>query len=377
MSTLVKNGCYVVDGEPFFPIGLYSVPHASVFPQLRDAGFNIVQSYEFERSCYVNLQSIKHAIIEKEGLGDEAAAEYLDEAHKWDLKVIMGFDRAHQLPHDNTEISQAQEENITRRVARLKDKPGLFGWYMIDEPDGQKIPVDKCRRVYNRVKKADPGHPALVVLCKADMFDQYVTDTADIIMHDYYPVSRSPIKRIAENFIKLRKLVPDDMPLWSVPQVFDWKTYSWHNESVPPSYAQKRCMTYLPIITGAKGIVFFSYDNEKQDIRRETDPKQWGEVATLAGELASLKQVLTQPFTAPQTCADGEIYFSRAEYDGSTYLFFANSGENTIREKITTELTGLKNVEVLLENRFITPKGNGFYDEFEPYAVHVYKVDSE
>ena len=377
MSMLVKNGCCVVGGEPFFPIGLYSVPHASVFPRLRDAGFNLVQSYEFERSCYVNLQSEKCAKIEKEGLGDEAAAEYIDEANKWDLKVIMGFDRTYQLPHDNTKISQAQEENITRRVTLLKDKPALLGWYMIDEPDGQNISADKCRRVYDIVKKADSKHPTLIVLCESGAFEEYAADTADIIMRDRYPIPHSPIKVIAENFIKIRKQVPEEKPIWSVIQVFDWKNFLWEKESALPTYTQKRCMMYLPIIAGAKGTLFFAYDNEKQDIRRETDPKQWGEVATLAGELASLKPVLIQPFTAPQTCADGEIYCSRAEYNGSTYLFYANSGEKTLSEKIATDLTDLKKIEVLFEHRTIAPKEAGFYDEFEPYAVHVYKVDSE
>ena len=369
-----KNGCYEIDGKPFFPIGLYSVPHSSAFPQLRDAGFNLVQSYEYERICYVNLQSIRRAKIEKEGLGDEAAGEYLDEAHKWDLKVVMGFDRTHQLPHDASEITQTQEENIAQRVSLLKDKPGLLGWYMIDEPDGQDIPVDKCRHTYEIVKKADAKNPALLVLCDNEKFEQYINDTTDIIMHDPYPFPSSPIKTIAENFIKLKKLAPDKT-LWSVVQVFNWEAYHWEKKLALPSYEQKRCMMYLPIIAGAKGTIFFAYDNEKQDIRQETQPEQWEEVASLGGELAALTPVLTQAFSEPETCADGEIYFSGAEYEGSTYLFYANSGENTIREKIATELADLKNIEVLFENRSITPKENGFYDEFEPYAVHIYKVD--
>ena len=375
MSKLVKNGCYVMDGEPFFPIGLYSVPHSSVFPQLRDAGFNLVQSYEFERRCYVNLQSIRNSSIEKEGLGDEAAAEYIDEAQKWDLKVIIGFDRALQLPHDDSEITHTQEENITKRVLKLKDKQGLFGWYMIDEPDGHGVPADKCRRAYEITKKTDPKHPALIVLSEWETLDQYTADTADIIMHDRYPIPHSPIKVIVEDFINLRKIVPDELPIWSVVQVFDWKNFLWEKESALPSYAKKRCMTYLPLIAGAKGTFFFAYENEKQDIRRESQPQQWEELATLAGELAKLKPILTQTFGEPWTLADGEIYLTSAVYEGSIYFFCANVGENTIREKVTTDMADLKNVEVLFENRTIAPKGNGFYDEFEPYAVHIYKVD--
>ena len=74
MYEFCKNGCLLVNEEAFFPIGLFSVPHPKAFPLLRDAGFNMVHSYEFERTCFVNLQSTNHAFLLKEGLGDEAVA---------------------------------------------------------------------------------------------------------------------------------------------------------------------------------------------------------------------------------------------------------------------------------------------------------------
>ena len=41
---VVGDKCVLVDGKPFFPIGIYSAGEAD-FPMLAEAGFNLMHSY--------------------------------------------------------------------------------------------------------------------------------------------------------------------------------------------------------------------------------------------------------------------------------------------------------------------------------------------
>lgn len=378
MAEFSKNGCLMVSGTEFFPVGLFSVPHAKAFPLLRDAGFNMVHSYEFERSCFVNLQSTDHSFLIKEGLGDEAAAAYLEEAEKWGLKVMLGFDRVTQLPDNGDDISDEQEEAITARLGRMKDKPALLCWYTVDEPEiaSKEITAEKCLCIRDIVRKTDPVHPAVISMFQPLKFDIY-KDTADIIIHDLYVFPDGNVKDVPNNIKELRKMTKGEKPIWFTVQAFDWKSYEWDRPSMTPTYDQKRCLTYLSIIAGAKGILFFSYENEIHSNAPEKAPEQWAELSAISKQLDALQPVLRQSFTEPTVSFDGEIYSASTTYADSIYLFCANAGETLIRGNIAPHITDEYEVEVLFEDRKIMPGSDGLYDEFGPYAVHIYKMNSK
>lgn len=378
MYEFSKNGCLLVNEEAFFPIGLFSVPHPKAFPLLRDAGFNMVHSYEFERTCFVNLQSTNHAFLLKEGLGDEAAAEYLDEADKWGLKVMLGFDRETQLHDNGDEITPLQEEAMTARVRKMKEKPALLAWYTVDEPDiaSKNITAEKCLRARDIVRAADPNHPTLISMFYQNKFAIY-KDTADVLVHDLYAIPKANVKDIPNNIMDLRKQTNGEKPIWFTVQAFDWKHYEWNGPSLMPTYDQKRCLAYLAIIAGAKGIIFFSYENETHSNAPDKAPEQWEELSSISRQLDTLLPVLKQPFSETTIAFDGELYMASTIYDGCTYLFCANSGETTIRDLIDPSITDQYEVEVLFEDRKIKPNHHGLYDEFGPYAVHVYKIYSK
>ena len=369
MTEFSKNGCLLVNGTEFFPVGLFSVPHAKAFPHLRDAGFNLVHSYEFERTCFINLQSIDHSFLLKEGLGDEAAAEYLDEAEKWGLKVMLGFDRTTQLHDRGDDIPAEQEEAMTGRVAMMKDKPALLAWYTVDEPDMsyKNITEKKCIHARDIVRKTDPNHPTLISMFHESKFEIF-KDTADIILHDLYVFPGGNAKDVPNNIISMRKQTNGERPIWFTVQAFDWKHYNWDGPSVVPSYDQKRCLTYLAIIAGAKGILFFSYENETHSNAPDKAPEQWAELSAISKQLHTLQPVLQQSFTEATISFDGEIYSASTTYDGSIYLFCANSGDTLIKGNIAPDITDNYEVEVLFEDRKIKPNRDGLYDEFGPYA---------
>lgn len=376
MNKFSKNGCLLKDGAEFFPIGIFSVPHAKAFPLLRDAGFNLVHSYEFERTCFINLQSTDHAFLIQEGLGDDAAAAYLDEAEKCGLNVMLGFDRITQLHDNGDEISPEQEKAITKRVAMMKDKPALLTWYTVDEPDvpSKNITPEKCTYVRDLVRKTDPDHGTVISMYHPPKFAEY-QDTADVIIHDLYVFPKGNVKNVPNNIITLRKQTNGEKPIWFTVQAFDWKHYRWNSPSMIPTYEQKRCLAYLSVIAGAKGVLFFSYENETHSNAPDKAPEQWAELSKLSKQLQTLLPVLKQPFTETEITFDGELYSASATYNGSTYLFCANAGKTRIEGNIAPKISKTNEIEVLFEDRTVKPDRNGLFDVFEPYAVHIYKID--
>jgi hypothetical protein len=81
-------------------------------------------------------------------------------------------------------------------VNRFKEHPGVFSWYIADEPDGAgssegaPIGVDPkvVQEAYNFIRRTDPFHPVSLVLnCKYSA--PLYLDATDILMIDPYPVS--------------------------------------------------------------------------------------------------------------------------------------------------------------------------------------------
>jgi hypothetical protein len=132
----------LVDGKPFFPIGLYYCyeefeDHSGKLLQdLRDYGFNTAGYYRW---------------------GQPAWQKELELADKAGLKVwIRGING---LAVD----SDATEKSLRDQVQQVKTQPALLFWEFQDEPLLNKVPIAEAMRGQEVVKKLDPDHPLLVV----------------------------------------------------------------------------------------------------------------------------------------------------------------------------------------------------------------------
>lgn len=85
-----------------------------------------------------------------------------------------------------------RDKNISGGVALVnawKSHPAIVGWFLLDEPQLNRIPVAEQRQFYNAIKSADPSHP-LYTCWMADpkSGEYYAADVCDIHMVDYYPI---------------------------------------------------------------------------------------------------------------------------------------------------------------------------------------------
>ena len=364
------------DGEKqFFPIGLYSVPHVETFAELRRAGFNTVHSYEFERTAFINLQcsrDVHRQVKDFDGLGDEAARDYLDAAADHDLKVMMGFNRPDGV---SGEVFSAKgRPQVEQRIKALRDHAALWAWYVSDEPDGQKFDpeaVHTCRRL---VESLDAQHPTLAALCVPDKFAEY-RDAGHVLMYDPYPVPDRPIDVVGKNLAKLKAAAGPGRPTVAVLQAFDWQAYDWRrSDSRPPTLQELRCMSYQAAVADVSGILFFSYHNEAQSVRACDNPAGWADLSSVASELRALTPALLAPPTEALRCR-GEVDATCRQVGAETWVLVVNPQPEKCSAtfELPSELT-----EAAIYNCFDAPArftaSKEFALDLEPYGVRALRV---
>jgi hypothetical protein len=172
-------------------------------------------------------------------------------------------------------------------------------------------------------------------------------------------------------------------PLWLVPQIFDWRDYPGDFRAPTgrrPTRDEMRAMTYLAINHGAKGLVYYSYFN----IRDDKDYKdRWPQIKEIAGEIDSLRPVILSTQETNKNdivCNNSNIDFKLMRQGNAYYLLTVNTKKNNITGvsfKIKLEEKPAV-IDTLFESGRQIPIINGkVTDSFGPYEVHVYKWEND
>jgi len=342
----------LVNKEPFFPIGMYSVRSPTVFTELKRAGFNTVHSYEISKEYLCN---------------------YLLKAEDAGLKTYI-------YPATQMKDISYSLQKVASAVEEFRNSPALLAWQLVDEPELKKtISLSDVAQLYKMVDIVDGTHPSALVISKADKLEDYVPYT-DIIIVDPYPIPDRPLTLVSDMIDKTILAVGDKKPVWAILQVFGYqdKQHKGWNRKREPTLAEVRCMTYLAIAHGAKGIFYFAYHGSQYDIR--LSPKHWDGVKRIAGELRDLTPVLLAPKSKKKigVKVDGgnqtTIHSLIKEWDGKTYLIAVNVSNAPIRGIFSGIDESVQQIDVEFENRNVNCVNGGFSDDFTPYAVHIYKI---
>ncbi|MBN1899797.1 hypothetical protein JW926_00560 [Candidatus Sumerlaeota bacterium] len=354
-----EHGFLKVDGKPFFPIGIYTLQsrtpglsHDDVLREARDAGFNMTVFYAYKVPDLTPL---------------------IDAAHRNHIPAfVYGSD-----PYKIRKGKWTPEEVSIDLDARL-DHPALLGWYLVDEPEGiGETNQDTLRRLYETVKAKDMNHPCSLVIMSPHAAKIYGS-FSDIVWVDPYPIPDHPVTYVSQHIDGVIEAVKGERPVWAVLQAFDWNI--WRKGAIDkahrPTPEEERCMTYLALIHGAKGIIYWAHTASRYYIRDY--PEHWNFMKRLAGELRDLSPVLLSMEKAPvlQVLPDTVPLDTMVKKSGGgLYVFAANreSAPCNANFKIQDGVSSV-NMEVLFENRRLKIESGGWKDSFAPLAVHVYKL---
>lgn len=353
-----KNGFMLVSGKQFFPVGIYTLQdkaekdHDAILKEGREAGFNTTVFYAY------TLDKVK---------------PLLDAAKRQGIKAFIYPTAPPSISKGKTSRTQIVED-----IQARMNHPALLGWYIVDEPEGiGKGSVGAVRELYRITKQTDREHPCSIVVMSPKAAADYRACT-DIMWIDPYPVPSQPVTLVSNRAAGAVKAVEPDKPVWVVPQAFDWNI--WKTGKVDkvhrPTPQEERCMTYLALVHGAKGIIFWAHTASRYYIRDY--PDHWAAVKKIAGELRDLSPALLTPTLANGVLVAPEgatIDTMVKRLNGETYVFAVNrEPKESTASFALPRLAGSSGVEVLFERRAFRATGGSWQDQFKPLEVHVYKV---
>ncbi len=280
------DGVTLVEGKPFFPFGFYHVSQSRPLPHrlemLRDlaaAGFNAAHARAMEVNEY---------------------GSFLDECAKAGVYVV-------------TEFTAPPLEVI----ARYRSHPAVLGWDPGDEPDLWGISPAKMTASYDQFKQLDPDHPVYTVVANPVAYAAYARGT-DILAPDPYPIPNAPVSMVYDSLSRARREASRwGTALWGILQAFAWE------KSRAPTPAEIRAMTYLALLAGAKGILYYTYADGTWVLPEH--PEQWDALKALVPEMRRIAPaVMDGRFSLLSEGRDG-LYAGVWSHRGERLVVVVNS----------------------------------------------------
>ena len=298
----------LIDGQPYFPLGAYHVRPADL-QTVKDGGFNLAFSW--------TTTVLPTATPPGDGVG------YVEKCGAVGVKSVgLG--------------------GITKEIfAHYRDNPDLLMWYVADEPGGPGEGPDDLQRSYETCAESDPTHPQFLLQNKPGEFFRYAS-ACDIYATDPYPINRvaqAPLENVASWTQGAVAAVFDRKPVYVALQCYTTKAVSdagKYQDGAPrlPTAAEMRCMSYTALAAGARGLLYYAFDDSYYNngaIRgvnlAKEFPEFWGQLSAIVKELGARQGIWTAPYAAlrPQSLSP-DLIVQRKPYamGGKTYLLVVN-----------------------------------------------------
>jgi len=355
--TIRRDGAYESAGSRVFPLGIYQVSPAAM-PAVRAAGFEVVHSYQWESSQ-----------------DDEAARAYLDAAWQNGLRVFIGFDRGRG---SGRGLVQGNTEHVARRVAALSGHPGLFCWYLFDEPEipDQYVSPRNLTGFADLIRALDPYHP-VVVTTWGNRMNRYRASW-DTHWTQSYSRPAEVVRTLAEH----RRLLENASPITLLVHCYDQGQTPAFKAGLAvdpaafqPDGAWMRAAAFAGITKQVNGLFWWWYADGNRDYYTVAHvPQAWQALGEVVRQVRELRPALTASGpaeTATLATDGGAIELWAKTTDGERTVIAVHTGEKEVTVAIPGP--GQGQATVLFEDRQVLRQNGAIRDAFGRYGVHVYR----
>ena len=263
------------------------------------------------------------------------------------------------------------------RASALGDEPGLAGWYTADERSASRVP--RIFGQYRALRQNDPGSFAFVALNRSRELPRW-RDAVDVLGVDPYPIynipegSLSPLEQVSALVLAARTAVSSARPVWPVIQYFKHGSNGHF-----PTEDELRSMSYLAIVSGAKGLFYWSYgavglSSVSDPVLRE---QYWQRLVRVTTEIRALEPALLSPHAPTilaSASASADVRWLLRRVGMERYIIAVN---NTSAAGVTATFNlaaSATRISVVGESRTL-PAGSRIADSFGPYEAHVYRIE--
>ena len=293
----------IVDGKPFFPLGIYMVSaNEKSLPTFLTGPFNCIMPYV------------------------EPDARQLDCCRANGIEVIYPLNSVwswHKHRPKGVNSDEEAQAYVERVVSERKNHPAVMAWYCNDEISLEKFPQLLARQ--RLLERIDPGHPTWTVLYQYGEVRGYYP-TFDVVGTDPYPIPKSPIGNVAIWTRTTDDEVMGLKPIWQVPQAFAWadcRGPERRNDRFPTREEMVN-MSWQCVANGANGLVYWCYRLLYQKGKFLVD--RWADICAAASSVKPYTPVILSDEEPPKATGATEDLSVRAwRYQGDVYLAVVNN----------------------------------------------------
>lgn len=239
ITRIGTKGELLLNGKFFFPLGTYHIGMEDL-GKVKEMGFNCVTSpiYGGEQRELTPDQLLWHNTAQKVGLF------VITELSEYIRGGRRNFEQAKEI------------------VSELRLHPATIAHYVIDEPLGCGIDRELVKRFCDLVKEVDPEHITFVNEVPGAVSGY--AGIGDVTGTDPYPIGAETPRSLAwvgesvENAVK----ASGGKPVWAVIQAL--RQPPAHSQNRYPTPEELRCMSYLALNHGAKGLLFYAWGDVYQ-----------------------------------------------------------------------------------------------------------------
>lgn len=330
-----------IDSKRRFPVGIYGVTAVQQLAQLKQLGFDSIQTSE----------------------GNPALLSHLaNEAKRLSMDMVLYPD--------------AVKGSTFSATARHWP---VGGWYLVDEPDVANWSAERLAKLNAENKAWSPKQSTTFVIGQGLAAQRYGR-IGDIVMLDWYPVPHLPLESVADQIDTAYQNMPLDKPLWAVLQAFDWRDAPQRDAGKVrigrfPYFDEIRFMSYAAIVHNAKGIYYYTLSKPGGQTLFDV-PEQFQALYRVASEMKAMQPILEQgkrvapPFEIRATGLEAQGW----HYRGRDYVIILNRRKDAML-RVPEELLDMKWRPLFETRRYtkelLTAAQGGWY--LKPYQVMVFE----
>jgi hypothetical protein len=294
------------------------------------------------------------------------------------------------------------------RGIEFKNDPTIVGWMHGDEPDnaqslgqgkgyGPPITPTKIIEDYERIRAVDPSRPVLLNLGQGVAWDNYIgrgvrrnhpedypeyVKGCDIASFDIYPVVHESkeiagkLEFVGKGVERLRQWTGEEKSVWNCIECTHIS-----NTRTQATPQQVRAEVWMSLIRGSRGLIYFVHQFKPtfREAALLDDPEMLAAVTAINRQIHELAPVLNSPSitnaVAVHSSDDASLAWMMKRRGSTSYLFVANMRNQSARGTfVLRDSPANAMAEAFGESRDIKVTGGKFADEFQGYAVHLYRI---
>jgi hypothetical protein len=325
--TVEADGSYHQSGKRIFPLGIYEVA-PKYMAEVRASGYDVVHTYRWESNQ-----------------DDVACRKYLDSCWAADgLRAFIGFDRG---GWSKKGIVQGNLKHIAHRVGALADHPGLFCWYLFDEPEifNQFVSSDKLTEFADLIRALDPYHPVVMTTWNKTM-NEY-RRTWDTHWTQAYGNPAAVVRQLEEH----RRFLENASPITLLVNCNDQAQGSARKRGIEPDpekfsrdYDHMRACAFLGIVKECNGLWWWWFARDTRDFYTAAQvPKAWANLVKVVKEIGALRPLVTADGpVASGSAASGKdrVEWWAKTVDGKTTVIAVNTADKPVSVELSDSSFG-------------------------------------